>query len=129
MSRIPGRNTSPEVLVRSLLHRRGYRFRLHRKDLPGTPDIVLPMYATVIFVNGCFWHRHRGCKFAYSPKSNSEFWKKKFMANVARDRRVRRELQELGWKVLYVWECELRKPERVAHELLHVIGQAKGGRH
>jgi len=129
MSRIPGRNTSPEVLVRSLLHRRGYRFRLHRKDLPGTPDIVLPMYATVIFVNGCFWHRHRGCKFAYSPKSNSRFWRKKFRANVARDRRVKRELQEMGWKVLYVWECELRKPERVAHELFHAIGQARKRRH
>ena len=129
MSRIPGKNTSPEVLVRSILHRRGYRFRLHRKDLPGTPDIVLPMYATVIFVNGCFWHRHRGCKFAYSPKSNSEFWRKKFRGNVARDRRVKRELQEMGWKVLYVWECELRKPERLARELLHAIGQAKDRRH
>lgn len=107
MSRIRDRDTKPEKLVRSLLHRLGYRFRLHRKDLPGRPDIVLPKYRTAIFVHGCFWHRHRGCKYAYQPKSRVEFWKKKFLDTVKRDKRNQNELKELGWKVIIVWECEL----------------------
>ncbi len=105
MSRIRGSNTSPELAVRSLLHRMGYRFRLHRRDLPGKPDIVLPKYKTVIFVHGCFWHRHRGCRFAYTPKSRIEFWEAKFAENLDRDRRARRELLKQGWRVVIVWEC------------------------
>ena len=106
MSRIRNRDTAPEKIVRSLLHRMGYRFRLHRRDLPGSPDIVLPKYRTVIFVHGCFWHRHKGCKFAYMPKSRPEFWQNKFDTNVERDRRVKRELKKLGWRVIVIWECE-----------------------
>ena len=106
MSRIRGKDTTPELAVRSALHRLGYRFRLHRRDLPGRPDIVLPKYGTVIFVHGCFWHRHARCKYAYTPKSRVEFWHHKFQQNVERDRRVQRELRRLGWKVIVVWECE-----------------------
>ena len=108
MSRIRGRDTSPERLVRSLLHRLGYRFRLNRKDLPGRPDIVLPKHRTVVFVHGCFWHRHEGCRYAYTPKSRTEFWQRKFARNVARDREVRDALERQGWRVLWVWECEIK---------------------
>lgn len=108
MSRIKSKNTQPEILVRSTLHRLGYRFRLHRKDLPGTPDIVLPKYRKVIFVHGCFWHRHEGCQYAYSPKSRKEFWQKKFKDNVSRDKKNRDILAHMGWKVEIVWECETK---------------------
>ncbi|NQU38916.1 MAG: DNA mismatch endonuclease Vsr [Lentisphaerae bacterium] len=108
MSRIHGENTKPEILVRSLLHRMGYRFRLHRRDLPGKPDIVLPRYKAVVFVHGCFWHRHKGCKYAYMPKSRVNFWQKKFDENVERDARVKRELRKLGWRTITVWECQIR---------------------
>ena len=108
MSRIKGRNTKPELAVRSLLHRMGYRFRLHRADLPGKPDIVLPRYQTVIFVHGCFWHRHKGCRFAYTPKTRMDFWLKKLESNVIRDIHVKSDLELLGWRVIIVWECELR---------------------
>jgi DNA mismatch endonuclease (patch repair protein) len=111
MSRIKGRDTGPERMVRSMLHRMGYRFRLNRKDLIGKPDIVLPKYNTVIFVHGCFWHRHHGCKFAYTPKSNKEFWNKKFELNVKRDHRVKKKLEEQGWHVIIIWECEIRSLE------------------
>ena len=107
MSRIRSKNTKPEIVVRSLLHKLGYRFRLHSSKLPGKPDIVLPKYHTVIFVHGCFWHRHPGCKYAYSPKSRVEFWQKKFGENVVRHEHVAEELEELGWRVLVVWECEI----------------------
>lgn len=106
MSAIRTQNTKPEMIVRSILHRIGYRFRLHRKDLPGRPDIVLPKYRTVIFVNGCFWHQHKGCKKARRPKSNREFWDAKLDANIRRDMRNQSDLEELGWRVLVVWECE-----------------------
>ena len=106
MSRIRGRNTTPELKVRSALHRAGFRFRLHRRDLPGTPDIVLPRFRTVIFVHGCFWHRHEGCKFAYIPKSRIEFWEEKFSRNMERDRRKILQLQQAGWNVEIIWECE-----------------------
>src|SRR5688572_20093051 len=102
MSRIRGHDTAPERLVRSALHRAGYRFRLHKKDLPGRPDIVLPKYRTVVFVHGCFWHRHRGCRFAYVPKSRTEFWNTKFQNNIERDRRAARTLRGLGWRVVTV---------------------------
>jgi len=107
MSRIRNRDTKPELIVRSLLHRMGYRFRLHRKDLPGKPDIVLPKYRTVIFVHGCFWHRHKGCQFAYKPKSKEQFWERKFSDNVKRDAVSQSQLFSMGWKVLTVWECEV----------------------
>ena len=108
MSRIRSKDTNPEKRVRSFLHRAGYRFRLHRKDLPGTPDIVLPKYRKVIFVHGCFWHRHKGCKFAYSPKTRTDFWQKKFEENITRDQRNRDMLFQMGWKVEIVWECETK---------------------
>jgi DNA mismatch endonuclease (patch repair protein) len=107
MSRIRSKDTSPEKKVRSLLHKMGYRFRLHRKDLPGKPDIVLPKYKTVIEVRGCYWHRHKGCKNATTPKTNTAFWKKKFADNVKRDKENQKKLEELGWKVIILWECEI----------------------
>lgn len=107
MSGIRGKNTKPEILVRRFLHRLGFRFQLHRRDLPGRPDIVLPKYRTVVEVRGCFWHRHEGCPYAYTPKSNREFWETKLNGNQERDRRNLRELKKLGWRVIEVWECEL----------------------
>jgi len=112
MSRIRSRDTGPERLVRSALHRAGYRFRLHRKGLPGRPDVVLPKHRTAVFVHGCFWHRHKGCRFAYMPKSRVESWHEKFRRNVERDQRSTRELRKLGWKVVTVWECEADRPEK-----------------
>lgn len=113
MSRIRSTDTEPERLVRSLLHRMGYRFRLHGKNLPGRPDIVLPKHKTVVFVHGCFWHRHPGCKYAYAPKSRVEFWEKKFKNNTQRHRTVARLLRASGWRVVVIWECELRKPAQL----------------
>jgi len=106
MARIGQRDTQPELAVRRLLHGLGYRFRLHRRDLPGRPDIILPRYRIAILVHGCFWHRHRRCQFAYVPKSRIEFWTRKFQQNIDRDKRVSRELRARGWKVLTVWECQ-----------------------
>lgn len=108
MSQIKNKDTKPEKFVRSALHNSGYRFRLHSKDLPGKPDIVLAKYMTIIFVNGCFWHRHEGCKYSYMPKTNKEKWQKKFKDNVDRDLRVYSELMDLGWRVIILWECEVR---------------------
>ena len=109
MSGIKGKDTSPELKVRSFLHANGFRFRLHRKDLPGKPDIVLPKYKACVFVHGCFWHRHKGCKLASEPKSREEFWNKKFSENVARDQRNIKALKMAGWRVAILWECGLRK--------------------
>lgn len=117
MSRIRSRDTGPERAVRSMLHKMGYRFRLHGAKLPGKPDIVLPRYHTVIFVHGCFWHRHKECRFCYTPKSRVEFWLDKFEANIRRDREVNKLLRKLGWSVLTVWECELRSPDRLSMRL------------
>ena len=108
MSRIRGRNTGPELRLRSLLHRAGLRFRLHAKQLPGSPDIVLPKYRTVIFVHGCFWHRHPGCRNATMPSTRREFWREKFDGNVSRDARSQAALEAAGWTVLTIWECELK---------------------
>ena len=105
MSRICGKDTRPELQVRSIVHRLGYRFRLHGKDLAGSPDLVLPRLETVLFVHGCFWHRHRGCRYTTTPKSRRAFWQAKFDANVARDRRVSAKLRHTGWSVITVWEC------------------------
>ena len=109
MAAIKSKNTKPEIAVRRLLHSLGYRFRLHRKDLPGSPDIVLPKYKTVIFVHGCFWHRHVNCKFATTPKTREEFWENKFKQNEERDKNNFKELKNLNWKVLVLWECEINK--------------------
>lgn len=108
MSRIRGKNTKPEILVRKGLHARGFRFRLHNKKLPGSPDIVLPKYGVAIMVNGCFWHGHKGCRYATRPKSNVEFWEVKIARNRHRDEVTTAHLEALGWHVITIWECELR---------------------
>lgn len=113
MSGIRARDTKPEMIVRRHLHGRGFRYRLAPKNLPGRPDVVLPRYGTVVFVHGCFWHRHPGCKYAATPAANADFWAAKFTANVTRDARVTGELRAAGWQVLVVWECETT-PERLA---------------
>lgn len=121
MSRIKGKDTSPELIVRSVLHSMGYRFRLHVKTLPGRPDVVLPKWRTVIFVHGCFWHRHERCKFAYTPKSRLEFWLKKFDENVTRDATQRAKLKAAGWKVRVVWECQTGDREALRKRLARMF--------
>jgi DNA mismatch endonuclease (patch repair protein) len=122
MSRIAGSNTKPELLLRSGLHRAGYRFRLHAKDLPGKPDIVLRKYRTAIFVHGCFWHRHPGCRNATLPSTRTEFWTSKFEGNVERDLRNTVALKEAGWTVLIVWECDLKSdPQAVVMRISQAI--------
>ena len=121
MSRIRNRDTIPERKVRSILHAMGYRFRLHRADLPGKPDIVLPRYKLVIFVNGCFWHRHKGCKYAYMPKSRQDFWMNKFNANIERDKQVKHDLIAKGWMVATVWECEIRDEDGLSERLKNIL--------
>ena len=108
LSRIRGKNTKPEILVRKELHARGFRFRLHNKKLPGSPDVVLPKYGVVIMVNGCFWHGHKGCRYATKPKSNVEFWEAKIARNRHRDEVTEAHLHALGWHVITIWECELQ---------------------
>ncbi len=120
MSAIKSKNTKPEIAVRKLLHSMGYRFRLHRKDLPGSPDIVLPKYKTVIFVHGCFWHRHENCKYASNPKTRKEFWENKFKANVKRDKNNFKELKNLNWKVLVIWECELNYLQEIITQNINI---------
>ncbi|MHA1888087.1 MAG: very short patch repair endonuclease [Promethearchaeota archaeon] len=117
MSRIHSENTKPEIVVRSLLHQMGYRFRLHRKDLPGKPDIVLKKYNTVIFVHGCFWHHHNNCKRANIPKSNTDYWIPKIQKNVERDKNQKKKLKKLGWKVIVIWECEIKNINRLSKKL------------
>ncbi len=112
MSRIKGRKTKPEEIVAKYLFSQGFRYRRNVKKLPGTPDIVLKKYKTVIFVNGCFWHMHEGCKYFVWPKDNSEFWNNKLLANKERDEKEKKGIEELGWKVIVVWECQLKKAER-----------------
>ncbi len=109
MAAIKSKNTKPEITVRKLLHSMGYRFRLHRKDLPGKPDIVLPKYKIALFVHGCFWHRHEGCKYSTIPKTRTEFWIEKFRDNVERDKLNQAKLISMGWTPLIVWECETKK--------------------
>lgn len=104
-------HTGPEIIVRQVLHALGLRFRLHRRDLPGSPDIVLPRFRTVVFVHGCFWHRHPGCRYAGIPKSRQEYWLPKFEANVERDERKETQLREQGWRILVIWGCETKNLE------------------
>lgn len=109
MSKIRSKNTKPEKILRSALHQLGYRFRIHKKDLPGKPDIVFTKYNTVIFVHGCFWHYHEDCREGRIPDTNSEFWKKKLLKNIEKDKKQQEQCKKLGWKVLVVWECEVEK--------------------
>lgn len=112
MSRIKGKDTKPEILVRKYLFSQGFRYRLYRKDLPGKPDIVLPKYHTVIFIHGCFWHGHEGCRYFVIPKTRTEWWVEKINANKENDRKNCGLLQEMKWDVITVWECDLRKEKR-----------------
>jgi DNA mismatch endonuclease (patch repair protein) len=114
MSRIGPRDTAPELAVRQAAHQMGLRFRLHRKDLPGSPDLVFTKHNLAVFVHGCFWHRHAGCSNATLPKTRTEFWQKKFDGNVARDARNRADLARLGWRSLIIWECEAEDDVRLA---------------
>lgn len=120
MSRVKNKDTQPELRVRSLLHRLGYRFRLHRKDLPGKPDIVLPKYKSVVFVHGCFWHGH-DCSRGRRPTSNVEFWNSKLDKNIERDELNQEFLGQLGWRVLTVWECETRNVDTLAIKLVDFL--------
>ena len=121
MAGIRGRNTAPEHAVRRIAHRMGLRFRLHRKNLPGRPDLVFPKRRLAVFVHGCFWHRHEGCRYAYTPKSRVAFWTEKFAQNVDRDKRNEQVLRDLGWRVLVVWECETRDKENIEQRLAELI--------
>ena len=123
MSRVKSKNTRPEILVRSFLHRHGLRFSLNRTALPGKPDIILRKYKAVVFVNGCFWHRHQdpNCKLARMPKSNVDFWREKLLKNAERDKARKEALEALGWRVFYVWECQLNYPEQILTDLIRRI--------
>jgi DNA mismatch endonuclease (patch repair protein) len=121
MSKIRSKDTEPEIIVRSVLHKMGYRFRLHVKDIIGKPDIVLPRFKSVIFVHGCFWHRHPGCKYAYTPKTRLDFWHNKFDNNVKRHQYVSQQLMEQGWNVIVIWECELKDPKILKNRLKSLL--------
>jgi len=126
MSKIKSKDTRPEVFLRSALHQTGLRFRLHDKRLPGKPDIVLPRYKTAIFVNGCFWHRHEGCKYAYMPKSRIEFWESKFSRTLQRDAENNRELRNQGWRVFTAWECEINSdPNDLLERIITFLKEVK----
>lgn len=121
MSRIPSKNTTPEFAVRSWLHTHGYRFRIHRKDLPGKPDIILPKYNIIIFVNGCFWHQHKGCKKAVLPKSNQEYWLPKLRKNIESQEKAIFSLREKGWNIYIIWECETKRTEELTSRLKEIL--------
>ena len=121
MSAIKSKNTKPEIKVRKVLHSMGYRFRLHSKDLPGSPDIVLPKYKTVIFVHGCFWHRHKNCKYASTPKTRQEFWNKKFTENIKRDSEIQDKIKNLDWRSVVIWECETKNMENLRDKIIDVF--------
>lgn len=120
MKKIKGKNTKPEKTLRSALFRKGFRFRIHRNDLPGKPDIVFPKYKTVVFVNGCFWHYHEDCREGRIPSTNTEFWKNKLSKNIERDKRNIASLKESGWNVIVIWECEIEKNlDQIILQLAH----------
>lgn len=121
MSRIRSKHTRPELIVRRTLHAMGFRFRLHDRTLPGTPDIVLPKYGRAVLIHGCFFHSHEGCRLAYVPKTRTEFWRAKFARNVIRDRVVVRALRSAGWKITVVWECETRNPAVLTRRLARIF--------
>ena len=125
MGRIKGKDTAPEMVVRRLLHQLGYRFRLHRRDLPGCPDLVLPKYHAAIFIHGCFWHQHRGCHRCTSPKTREEWWRNKLNRNVERDRSNLKRLTELGWRVLVLWECEIKRSDGLMENLVGFLGRGR----
>lgn len=127
MSRIKGKDTKPEVMVRKYLFSQGFRYRKNDRRLPGTPDIVLPKYKTCIFVNGCFWHGHENCRYFVVPKTNTEFWQNKINRNIERDNENFNDLKKTGWKVIVVWECQLKKDKRetTLTKLVSVIKQDK----
>src|SRR5262249_52465589 len=127
MSRISGKDTAPELRVRRLLHALGFRFRLHRDDLPGKPDIVLPRHRKIILVHGCFWHSHPGCPRAALPTTNVEFWQKKIGKNTARDQQVRNQLRELNWDVLVLWQCQLKDADALLAQLEAFLGARAHG--
>lgn len=124
MRRIRPKDTGPEMVVRRMAHSLGLRYRLHRKDLPGKPDLVFPCHKAVVFVHGCFWHRHAGCHNCTNPGTRPEFWAAKFAANVERDARCERQLRELGWRVEIIWECETRDRQALAVRLRSIAGSA-----
>ncbi len=117
MSRVKGKDTKPEILVRSFLFKMGFRFRLHRNDLPGTPDIILPRHRKIIFVHGCFWHGHKNCTRSKRPAANKNFWKEKLNSNIERDQKNYKDLKNLGWEVLVIWECETKNSEKLLEKL------------
>jgi DNA mismatch endonuclease, patch repair protein len=121
MARVKGRDTKPELLVRSIVHSLGYRFRLYRRDLPGNPDITLPKHRKIIFVHGCFWHGHKRCTRAARPTTNIAFWRKKLDLNMERDKRNIRQLRKDGWRVLVVWQCQTKKPETLKQTLYNFL--------
>jgi DNA mismatch endonuclease, patch repair protein len=121
MSGIKGKNTNPELVVRKLLHAYGYRFRLHASNLPGRPDIVLPKYRAIIEVRGCFWHRHKNCKYAVMPKTNRKFWETKLRSNAERDDKTARTLRKRGWQVVVIWECQTRDDQRLQRSIARVL--------
>lgn len=125
MSLIRSKNTKPEKLVRSMLHRMGFRFRLHNKNLPGTPDIVLAKYRTVVFVHGCFWHQHKNCKKSYIPSSNIDYWHPKLKKNIEKDKLHQRQLRQKGWNVVVIWECKLKDIPRLEKYLHSKIIQGE----
>jgi len=130
MARIGSKDTQPELRVRRMAHALGFRFRLHRRDLPGTPDLVFPKFRVALFVHGCYWHRHEGCSKAYTPKSRVDFWQEKFAANVERDARAAEKLRAMGWKPVVIWECETTDPARLAEiveERIRRLGAAGPG--
>ena len=121
MSKIKGKNTKPEMTVRSMCHELGLRYRLHRKDLAGTPDLVFPKHGLCLFVHGCFWHRHPGCKYAYTPKSRLDFWLPKLAKNVERDMKAKRALEVSGWRVSIIWECQTKNRDTLRAEIQKLI--------
>jgi DNA mismatch endonuclease (patch repair protein) len=124
MARIRGRDTTPELAVRRIAHRMGLRFWLHRKDLPGRPDLVFPKHRLAVFVHGCFWHRHEGCRYASTPKSRIAFWTGKFAANVERDARQAEALRALGWRVIVIWQCETGDEGAMERRIVGLIGRS-----
>ena len=128
MRRVRAKNTTPELAVRRAAHRLGYRFRLYRRDLPGTPDLTFPRLRRAILVHGCFWHRHAGCRRTTTPKTRTTYWRRKFEQNVERDRRNMAALRALGWDVLVVWECETFDRTQLLSALARFLGQVPGAR-